>query len=1043
MNQSLLLRTHISFNRNVWGRKLSRPHLLLFTLFSFISLFALSQQRITGNVVAGDKPVEGATILVKGGTTSTLSDAAGNFAINASGNATLVVSYVGYEDQEIKVANRNSITVSLQLTNQQLGEVVVVAYGTQKKATLTGSVSTVKGSEVAKSPAPNVTSSLQGRLPGLIANQRSGQPGSESMQILIRGTGSIPSNAGSFGDLLSLNAPLVIIDGVPRSSEDLARLNPQDIEGFSVLKDGSAAIYGARAANGVILVTTKVGTKGKADFSFSYNYAINQPTKVVDVLDAPTFAEVYNEGGYYRTGRNASYWNNPQYKPEQIQKMRDGSDPILNPNTDWIGLTLHNSHVKNLNFQVNGGSDKIRYLLSFGSLQQDGNFTGTTMLYKQYNFRAKFDIELVNNLIIGANISGTLKNRDYAGGGGIDWYNILGANPTIVAVYPNGLIGPGRLGLNPLLNDQRGYQKASDNPLFSTFTASYKVPFIQGLRFDGSFNYDMRNQFTKNWSVPYYFYEFNTITNNYDKKSGSATNASLTDNYQKWTTQLSNVRASYEKTILADHHISAMLGWEQQKNTFSSASAGRRNFLSPSLPQLDQGSIAAADQSVSGTATLTANNNYFGRLNYDFRSKYLFEFLFRVDGSEIFPENNRYGFFPGASAGWRLSEEKFIKDNFSFVDQLKLRASYGELGNNRVASFQYLQSFSLGQNVVFGTADAPGIYSSLLSNPDITWERAKKFDLGLEASLWKGKLGIDFTYWLQRRNNILFARNLSVPVTFGFPNLPTQNIGKVNSNGYELVLSTHGNITNGLTYRLSGNVAYNNNKAVYLDEVPPAFDYQKRTGKPVFTELYYKADGIYNTAEELNSSVHHPNSQVGDIKIVDLNNDKKIDGNDRYRPEFSAIPKYVFGLTSDFQYKNFDLNIFLQGQAGVRNYDPNAAFLGGTDFTNASVWRATDRWTESNPNGTMPRSDAYQPGNTTFFLLDGTFVRLKTIELGYNISQSILQKTRVLKNVRVYVSAFNLATWAKEIKWTDPEFNGGYFNYPPSRVINFGATIKF
>lgn len=1035
------------------GRLLKVPRLFLVLFLNLLSVLTFAQQRVTGKVVAGNSPVVGATVAVKNSTIATQTNQSGEFTINAPANSTLVISSVGFSSQEIKVGNNANISVQLQSAAQTMEDVVVVGYGTQKKATLTGSVSTVSGSELTKSPAPNVTSSLQGRLTGLTANQRSGQPGRDDPQILIRGTGSVPTPGSSFNDLLNLNAPLVVIDGVPR--DNLGRLNPEDIESISVLKDGSAAIYGARAANGVILVTTKTGSRGKADFNFSYNYAINRPTKVPDVLDAATFAEVYNEGGYYRTRRNANevgnpaYWNNPQYKPDQIQKMRDGSDPLLNPNTDWVGLTLRNSYLKNWNLSVNGGADKVRYFLSFGSLQQDGNFYRSTMLYKQYNMRAKMDIELVKNFTVGANISAIIKDGDYPGGGGgnsgnIDWFNILGANPTIVGVYPNGLYGPGRLGLNPLLNDDRGYNRVSDNPLFSTFTASYAVPFVKGLKFDASFNYDLRNQFTKSWEVPYYFYEYNSVTQNYDKKQGtSLLAAQLTDRYDKWTTMLTNARATYDKVFLSRHHIGAMVGWEQQQNKFNTASASRKNFLSPAIDQLNQGSVAAADQGVSGSANVTGNNNYFGRFNYDFKSKYLLEFLFRYDGSEIFPEDNRYGFFPGVSAGWRISEEDFFRNSVPFVNQLKLRASYAEVGSNRISAWNYLQSFFIGNNYVFGTADAPGIFSSLLANPNVTWERAKKTDLGLEAQLWNGRLGIDFTYWMQKRNNILYTKALSVPSTFGFPTLPFQNIGKVDSHGFELLLSTRGNITTDLNYRISGNVSYNTSKAIFLDEVPPAYEYQALTGKPVFTDLYYKSDGIYNTMDELNKSPRHANSRVGDIKIVDLNNDGKIDGNDRYRTPYTSIPKYVFGLTSDFQFKGFDLNIFFQGQAGVRNYDGNAASLGNTDFTNAAVWRATNRWTEANPNGTMPRSDAFQPGNTDFFLFDASFVRLKTVELGYNIPQSVLQKSRFVKNLRLYVSGFNVATWAKEITWADPELNGGYFTYPPLRTINFGASLKF
>ena len=1046
MNQCLPMRKGSLFFKNVWGRKLLKPRFPILLICLFSSVVSFAQQRITGTVTANGQPVLGATIQVKGTTTNTITVADGSFAINAAPTATLVVSYVGFKDEEVNVANRTSISVNLTSLDQQLGEVIVVGYGTQKKSTLAGSISTVSGGDIVKSPSPNVTSSLQGRLPGLTANQRSGVPGRDNPQILIRGTGTVARPGASFDDLLNLNAPLIVIDGVARDNDALSRLNPQDVENISVLKDGSAAIFGARAANGVILVTTKVGKRGKPEFSFSYNYAISNPTKVVDVLDAPTFAEVYNEGVFYRANRDPANYT-PQYTDAQIQKMRDGSDPNLNPNTDWIGLTLHSSHMQNVNFQVNGGSEKVRYLLSFGSLNQNGNFTGNTMTYKQYNFRAKIDVELAKNLNFGANISGTLKNGDYPGGGNngnIDWYNILGANPTIVGRYPNGLLGPGRLGLNPLLNDERGYYRSQDNPLFSVFTASYIIPFVKGLRVDASFNYDLRNQFTKNWATPYSFYEYNASTQQYDKKAGTSTpTANLTDAYSQWTTMVTNARLTYERTFMSNHHVTAMAGWEQQANTFATASGTRRNFLTPAIDQLNQGSVSAADQGVGGSANNTGNNNYFGRLNYDFKSKYLFEFLFRYDGSEKFPKDRRYGFFPGALLAWRLSEEDFFKNALPFVNQLKLRATYGELGNNRIGSWQYLQSFSIGNNYVFGTSDAPGIYSSLLANPEVTWERAQKTDFGMEAQLWNNKLGIDFTYWIQNRNNILYPRALSIPSTFGFPTLPDENIGKVRSNGYELVLSTRGDIGSEISYRLSGNISYSTNKAKFLDEVPPAYAYQAQTGMPINTGLYYKSDGIFNTLDELNSYPHDANSQLGDIKIIDLNKDGKIDGNDRYRTKFTTVPKYVFGLNSDFHYKGFDLNIFLQGQAGVRNYDDRAAALGEQDFTNASVWRATDRWTVNNPNGTMPRATAYQPGNTDFFLLDGSFVRLKTVELGYNLSESILQKTRVLTGCRIYVSAFNLATWAKEIKWTDPEFNGGYFNYPPSRVINFGASIKF
>lgn len=310
--------------------------LLFISLFSFLSFFAFSQQRVTGKVAACDSALAGDKVQVKGGSVATQTDAEGNFSIDAPANGTLVVSSIGFAPQEVKVSSSGRLFVQLKSDVQQMSDVVVVGYGVQRKATLTGSVSQVSGAEVTKSPSPNVANSLQGRLPGLTANQRNGTPGRDNPQILIRGTGSVPPPGADFNALLNLNAHLVIIDGVPR--DDFGRLNPDDIESFSVLKDGSAAIYGARAANGVILITTKTGSRGKADFTFSYNHAINRPTKVPDMLDAANFAEVYNEGVFYRSARNPNY--TPQYTPDQIQKMRDGSDPILNPNTDWVGLTL-------------------------------------------------------------------------------------------------------------------------------------------------------------------------------------------------------------------------------------------------------------------------------------------------------------------------------------------------------------------------------------------------------------------------------------------------------------------------------------------------------------------------------------------------------------------------------------------------------------------------------------------------------------------------------------------------------------------------------
>ena len=986
---------------------------------------------ISGRVIAENgEGLPGVNIQIKATTRGTTTDANGEYKLTVPGEpgTTLVFSFIGYVSQEVAVNNQPVINVTLVADDKTLGEVVVVGYGTQQKATLTGSVAQIAGREVTKSPTPNVVNSLAGRLPGLVVNQRSGEPGRDDPSILIRGLGTT-------GD----NSPLIIIDGVQRSL--IGRLNPQDIESISVLKDASAAIYGARAANGVILVTTKKGTIGKPTFDFSYNYAFLSPTKVPTMLDAATFAEAFNEGDWYRKGRPATY--TPFYSDAALQKYRDESDPVLYPNTNWVKEVLKPySSQQRATLQVTGGSNSVRYLLSLGSLSQDGNFRYNPTQYKQYNFRTKIDVDLTKDLTVGANIYAILNNRTYSSTStNINFINILQANPTLVSQYPNGLIGPGRLGENPLLQDQVGTTKLEDFPLYSTFTATYKVPFVEGLRLDGSFNYDISNQFEKTFRTPYSYYEYNVNTQNYDKKNATVISTpELTNISRNYTTLLYNLRINYDR-IIGQHHIGIMVGNEQQKNTFRELTAYRKNFVSTSIDQLNVGSNAPADKNNSGTASASAYNNYFGRLNYDYAAKYLLELVFRYDGSQIFPVGKRYGFFPGFSAGWRLSEEKFIRNNLPFVNQLKLRVSHGQIGNDRVGQFQYLQAYSFGDNFVFGGNDVPGLYPNIMPNPNITWEISNKTDVGLDASLWRGLLGMEFTYWNQKRTNILAPRNLSVSHVYGFSGLPNENIGQVNSHGFELVL-THRNTIGGLTYNLAGNLAYANSKIVFLDEAPQPEPYQNQTDHPVGAGLYYKADGIFHTQEELNAYPHGAGAQVGDIKVLDLNGDGKIDSKDQYRFDYSATPRYTFGLNTNFQYRNFDLNLFFQGQTGAYNYDGTVSTLGGSDFANAAAYRATNRWTASNPNGTMPRADMWQPGTTTFFLNDATFVRLKTAEFGYTLPKSLTNKIK-FNSTRIYVSGFNLLTWAKVIKWADPEIAGDFTTYPPQRTINLGVNVTF
>ncbi len=1008
--------------------------LALLSLVGSLSTFGVSfdenQKTVSGRVSdTSGQPLPGVTVVVKGTTQGTITNANGEYVLsNVSDDASLIFSFVGMRTTEMIVGNQSVINVALEEDAIGLEEVITVGYGIQRKETLTGSVVNVAGEELAKNPTANVTATLQGRLPGLVASQRSGEPGRDDPNLLIRGN-------GTFGD----NSPLIIVDGVERSL--LGRLNPDEIESVSVLKDASAAIYGARAANGVIIVTTKQGVIGKPVFSLSLNNGFQQPTKVPEMLDAATFAEVFNEAEWYRRGRPDEY--SPFYSDAAIEKFKDGSDPVLYPNTNWMDEVLKPfSLQQRVSLQVNGGSEAMRYLLSFAALTQDGQFNNDPTQYSQYNARVKVDVNLSENISVGANINAIFNNRDYSTvETWINFSNILVANPTLPARYPNGLIAPGRLGENPLLLDQRGYDRTEDMPIYSTFTATYKVPFIEGLRVDASFNYDVSNQFQKYFSLPYYYHEYNVNTEEYEKKQGTgASTVELTDTYRKWTTMMYNYRITYDRTF-NNHQIVAMVGQEQQQNSHTWASAYRKNFVSPAIDQINVGSTDPEDKNNGGSATASAYNNYFGRFNYNFQHKYLLEFLFRYDGSQIFPEGERYGFFPGISLGWRISEEDFIKSNFTSVDQLKLRFSHGQIGNDRVGQYQYLQSYSFGNNYVFGGNDAAAIYANTMPNPNITWEVSKKTDIGVDAYLWNSLLGMELTLWKENRSNILAQRNLSIPAIVGFSALPSENIGEVDNHGFEAVV-THRNKHNRLSYNVNANVAYARSKIVFMDETPQAEPYQSRTGLPVGASLFYKADGIFSSQEELDEYPHANGTQVGDIRIVDMNDDGVIDSKDQFRFDKSATPEIVFGLNLGLQYLNFDLSMFFQGQTNAYNYDDVFARLGNTTFDNAMVVRAEDRWTADNPNGSMPRADAFQPGSTTFFLYDATFVRLKSFEFGYSIPNHVISRVG-FDDIRLYISASNLLTWAKDIKWSDPELSGNTLYYPQQRIINLGLNVKF
>ncbi|WP_145855564.1 SusC/RagA family TonB-linked outer membrane protein [Pedobacter suwonensis] len=1025
------------------------------------SSFAISAEKmklareivVTGTVTSDGVPFPGVAVKIKGTEKTVQTDAKGKYSISvASTTDVLVFSYVGYTSQEQTVGDRTTINVQLSTDTKTLNELVVVGYGTQKKATLTGSISQVKGADLVKSPQPNLSNSLAGRFSGVVINNRSGEPGYDGSNITIRGLATTGSNN-----------VLIVVDGIPGQIGGLERLDPNDIESVSVLKDASAAIYGNRAANGVILVTTKKGKTGKPTINYSFNQGFSSPTRLPKMADAATYAQIMNEINF---DSNPSGGLNQSYTADQIEKFRNGSDPLLYPNTDWIDQTLKKTALQSQHsLSVNGGSEDVKYYVSLGTINQNGIYKNGATKYNQYNFRTNVDANVSKYLKLGLSVSGRQENRVFPQVGAGDIFrSIYRAKPIVAAYYPNGLPTTGIENSNPAVQvtDIGGTSKSPTQVLNGILRATFIIPGVEGLSVDGFFSADKSNVFTKSFNKPYLLYQYDATSQTYNSviTGGNNQRATLTESQKNESLLTSNIKLNYARRFNL-HDINAFVGYEQSENHLEYFDAQRFNFLSTNLPELSQGGAAATDYLNSGYSTNYNRKSVISRLAYSYDDKYLFEGQLRVDGSSIFPQGKQYGYFPSASVGWVMSKENWFSDNVKFVDNLKIRASYGALGNDNVNGFQYFDNYVLVGNG-FVARDAsntltiqPGVNLVKLANPNITWEVAKKLDIGINATVFKN-FSIEAIYFQQKRSDILTTRNASVPGSSGIVNpfddksvnytplVPSENIGKVNNAGFEATLGYN---HNGESFRwnASGNFTYAKSKVIFIDEASGTLDYQRQTGRPLNAGLLYNAIGIFRTQQELDAYPHVSGAKVGDLKYLDYNNDGKITADDQTRTPYSNIPQITYGFTLGASYKNFDLSVVLAGQTQVSQYVlPEAGSVGNF----YSSW-ADNRFGAANPNGTYPRvtdraSNAISGGqfNNTFWLNDASFLRLKNVELAYNIKASFLDRINV-SGVRVYASAFNLFTISK-VKDYDPEGTSGSGQfYPQQRIINLGANIKF
>ena len=1017
---------------------------------SMLTTVRLQEEITVSGTVYDEKGgiLPGVTVTLKGTTKRTQTDGQGKYTIKVSGeNAILVFTYTGYLNTEMPTRGKSTVNAQLNTDSKTLNELVVVGYGTQKKATLTGSISQVKGEELVKSPQPNLSNSLAGRFSGVIVNNRSGEPGYDGSAITIRGLATTGSNN-----------VLIVVDGIPGQIGGLERLDPNDIESISVLKDASAAIYGNRAANGVILVTTKRGKTGKPSVSYSFNQGFSSPTRLPKMADAATYAQIMNEINF---DSNPAGGLNQSYTADQIEKFRNGSDPLLYPNTDWINETLKQTALQSQHsLSVNGGSEDVKYYVSLGTIAQDGIYKNGATKYNQYNFRSNVDASISKNLKVGLSVSGRQENRTFPQVGAGDVFrSIYRAKPIAAAYYPNGLPTTGIENNNPALQvtDIGGTNNNPTQVLNGILRATYTIPGVEGLSVDGFFSADKSNVFSKSFNKPYLLYQYDAGSNLYKSVivGGNNQKATLTESHRNESLLTSNIKLNYARKFDL-HDINAFVGYEQSENHLEYFDAQRFNYLSTSLPELSQGGTAAIDFLNSGYSSNYNRRSIISRLAYSYDDKYLFEGQLRVDGSSIFPQGKQYGVFPSASAGWVISREKWFNDNVKFIDNLKIRASYGALGNDNVNGFQYFDNYVLVGNG-FVARDAsnaltiqPGVNLVKLANPNITWEVAKKLDIGINATVFKN-FSIEAIYFQQKRSDILTTRNASLPGSSGIVNpfgsdplVPSENIGKVNSNGFEATLGYNHNGEN-FKWNLSGNITYAKNKVVFIDEASGTLDYQRQTGRTLNSYLLYNSIGIFRTQQELDAYPHVSGAKIGDLKYLDYNNDGKITADDQTRSDYSNTPQITYGLNFGASYKNFDISFVLSGQGRVSQYVlPETGSVGNF----YSSW-ADNRFSASNPNGTYPRvtdraSNAISGGqfSNTFWLNDASFLRLKNVELAYNLKASFLQKISV-SGVRFYASAFNLLTFSK-VKDYDPEGNSGSGQfYPQQRIINLGANIKF
>ena len=993
---------------------------------------------VTGVVVdANGEPIIGANVVVKGTTNGTITDIDGRFSLEAPGNAVLSISYIGFNSKDVAVNGQTSLQVKLLEDTQKLDEVVVVGYGTQKKVNLTGSVSSVKfDEEMANRPITDASQALSGKVSGVWISQNSGKPGDDGAQLRIRGWGT-----------LNNSDPLVIIDGVEGV---FSQINPSDIESITVLKDAaSAAIYGSKAANGVVLVTTKMGKNNeKTQVELNSYVGFQQLGRHYDL--------VTNSAEHMTMANQAMVNNggNPLFPESMISDFANGADPYKYPNTDWYDYIYRNALITGHNLSIRGGSEKLSSFMSLNYLKQDGIIMNSDA--ERYGIRTNIEYKVNNWLRIGSRLNYTRRTSQEP----FDLFRVFeqqtGAAPFISPYTRDGKFGSvqairddGTLMYTlyqPLIDASNGAKKTTSD--YMSLNAFAVVDFSKDLNLQVTWASNGSWKETDKHNETIYGYTdsgIESLPKNYNRDG-------IVLSREQISTMRNNFQATlnYNKKFADKHQVSGVLGTQLENYSIKNVFARRTNPPKEGMTQVDAGTEGIQSQ---GNFQGLRMFSYFGRLNYAFADKYLFEMNLRADASSRFKRGNRWGVFPGFSAGWRLSEEQFIK-NLNLFSNLKLRASWGQLGNQTISGYwPYLtvinQNYDLSYN--YAGSLAPGAAVTALVDEDITWETTSSLDIGLDLGFLNNKLNIEADYFNKITRDILVQ--LPIPMVLGDKTAPFENVGEMRNNGFELVVN-YDNLEmsrDKLGFNIGLNFTYIDNEVTkFQGGKSPDQLYLIREGYPYKALYGYKAVGIYQSDEEAAAHMHSNGyvPQMGNLKYEDVNNDGKLDYQDK-QVLGNTIPKITYGLSAGLRYKGFDLNVLFQGLGQANAFTKSGMTnLAYEWMTIADFWR--DAWTPENPDSNIPMlrfDSSWDQYDSSFWVHRIDYLKLKNLQIGYSFPEKIVSKLK-LSRLYLYANAQNLFTimWHKGYEGYDPErntFDSGWDYYPTPRTFTFGLNINF